>query len=197
MLLLMVPGPSVMFIVGRGIALGRRAALTTLAGDVAGIYLQVVLVAFGVGAIVGWSPAAFTAVKVIGAAYLVWLGVSAFRNRRQLTSVLGPRGTGRSSRTLFMDGVVVGSTNVKAIIFLAAILPQYVSVGGLPVGLQLAFLGLIFVVLAFVVRGVWAIIAGTARTWFAHSPERLVWLGGAGGLVMIGLALELVISGPS
>ena len=87
-LLVVVPGPSVLFVISRGVALGRKAALATVVGNAAGVYLQALLVAVGLGAVISRSAVVFTTIKLAGAAYLVYLGVQAFRHRRALSSVL-------------------------------------------------------------------------------------------------------------
>jgi threonine/homoserine/homoserine lactone efflux protein len=197
--LLVIPGPSVMFVVSRAVALGRRAALYTVVGNAAGVYVQVVFVALGLGAVVERSAAVFTAVKLIGAVYLVWLGVQAIRQRRssgvsgEPTVLLAPRGAG----PLMRDGFIVGLANPKTIIFFAAILPQFVASGGAPVALQMAGLGLIFVGIGLLSDGAWGLAAGTARQWLARSPRRLELLGAAGGVAIVGLGLQLAISGRS
>ena len=96
--LILVPGPSVLFVVSRGVALGRRAALATVVGNTLGVFLLAMLVAVGVGAIVARSVAVFTALKLLGAAYLVLLGLRALRHRRALTTVIDPTVTPRSTR---------------------------------------------------------------------------------------------------
>jgi len=102
LVLVLIPGPSVLFIVGRALAHGRRAALTSVAGNTAGVAVLVVLVATGLGAIAAASAAVFTAIKLAGAAYLVWLGVQTFRHRGDLVAALGspprPRTAGCSCR---------------------------------------------------------------------------------------------------
>ena len=90
--LIVVPGPSVLFVVGRAVAYGRRAALATVAGNAAGMYVQVLLVALGLGAIVERSITVFTVVKLAGSAYLMWLGVQAIRRRRHASAALGAVG---------------------------------------------------------------------------------------------------------
>lgn len=192
--LIVVPGPSVLFVISRGISLGRRAALLTVAGNAAGVYLQILLVALGLGAVVERSVLAFDTVKLLGAAYLAWLGWRSIRHRGDL-ALLELHGQPRPRRAVFLDGLVVGAANPKAIVFFAAILPQYVEPGGAPAPLQMAFLGLVFVAIALVSDGAWGMAAGTAREWFAGSPERLERLGAAGGLTMIGLAAHLAVSG--
>lgn len=191
---ILVPGPSVLFVVSRAVALGRRAALTTVVGNAAGAYVQVLLVAAGLGAVVERSIAVFTVVKLVGAAYLVWLGVSAIVHRRstQVSVVAGPR---RSTRSLAVDGFVVGVANPKLIVFFVAILPQFVDRSGAPPGLQMAVLGSVFVALALACDSLWGLAAGTARDWFARSPRRLERLTAAGGAVMVGLGVRLAVTG--
>ncbi len=193
--LIVVPGPSVMFVVSRAVALGRRAALLTVVGNAVGVYVQVVLVAVGLGAIVERSVAVFTVIKLAGAGYLVWLGIQEIRHRRDVATSLDASDGVRPRRSVFFDGVIVGVANPKAIVFFAAILPQFVDRGGAPAGLQMAFLGVIFVVVALISDGAWGLAAGTARQWFARSPRRLERLGAGGGVVMIGLGLQLAVSG--
>ncbi len=194
-LLVVVPGPSVLFVISRGVALGRRAAIATVVGNAAGVYVQVLVVAVGLGPVIERSTVVFTTIKLGGAAYLVWLGVQAVRHRRALSTVLDVAGTVRPARTLLRDGFVVGVGNPKATVFFAAILPRFVVAGGAPAGLQMAVLGVVSVVIALLSDSVWAVAAGTARQWLAASPRRLELLGGVGGLTMIGLGIGLATSG--
>lgn len=193
--LIAVPGPSVMFIVGRAVSLGRRAALLTVVGNAAGVYVQVLLVAAGLGVIVERSVTVFTAIKLLGAGYLVWLGIQAIRHRRAAAATRLAAAELRPWRTVLRDGFVIGIANPKAIVFFAAILPQYVAVDGAPAGVQMAALGVVFVVMALLSDSVWALAAGTARQWFAGSPRRLERLGGIGGATMIGLGAQLALVG--
>lgn len=193
--LIVVPGPSVMFVVSRAVAHGRRAALLTVAGNAAGIFVQVALVAVGLGAVVARSVAVFTVIKFAGAGYLVWLGVQAIRHRREMATALDVTDAIRPQRSVLLDGFVVGVANPKSIVFFAAILPQYVDTGGAAAGWQMLVLGLIFVVVALFSDAVWGVAAGTARQWFARSPRRLERLGAAGGLAMIGLGAQLAFTG--
>lgn len=194
-LLIVVPGPSVMFVVSRGVALGRRAAVLTVLGNAAGAFTQVLLVAAGLGALVQRSIAVYTAVKLVGAAYLVYLGVQAVRHRHERHLPGVEAAAPRSTRRLLVDGYVVGVANPKVIVFFAAILTQFVDPDGAPVPLQMAILGLVFVAIALVSDGTWGVLAGTARGWLARRPRRLAALTGTGGLVTIGLGLRLAVSG--
>lgn len=190
-LLVIVPGPSVLFVISRGVTLGRRAAVLTVVGNAVGVYLQALAVAVGLGAVISRSAVVFDAIRLAGAAYLVFLGVQAFRHRRALATVLDVAGTVRPTRHLLREGFLVGVSNPKAAVFFAAILPQFVAEGGAPAGLQMAVLGLISVIVALICDSAWGIAAGSARAWLSSSPRRLEVLGGAGGLTMIGLGIGL------
>jgi len=193
--LIIVPGPNVLFIISRSLMLGRTAGVGTALGGQVGVYAQVAAVAFGVGAIVERSAAVFTALRLAGAIYLVYLGVQAFRHRRDLGAALSARTEAKSIRRIVRDGFVVGLTNPKAVVFFIAVLPQFVdrSAGHVPV--QMLLLGAIFAGIAVVCDSAWALAAGTARTWLARSPRRLAMVGGTGGLVMIGIGANLALNG--
>lgn len=193
-ILVIVPGPSVLFVISRGVALGRRAAVLTVLGNELGLFVQVLLVAAGVGAMVQRSVVAFEVLRLAGAAYIVFLGVQAIRHRRALSTVLDVTAT-RASRHIVREGFIVGVTNPKAIVFFTAVLPQFVDPDGTAVPLQMTVLGLISVTVAFVCDSAWGVVAGTARAWLAGAPHRLERLGGAGGLVMIGLGARLAATG--
>ena len=195
--LIVVPGPSVLFVISRGVALGRRAALLTVLGNAGGALTQVALLAAGLGPLVQRSIVLYTVVKLVGAAYLVHLGVQAVRNRRHLHLDEASSGVAlvRSPRRLLVDGYVVGAANPKVFVFFAAILTPFVDPAGGPVPLQMAVLGLVFVVIALISDGAWGLMAGTARGWLARSPRRLSNLTGVGGLVMVGLGVRLAVSG--
>ena len=190
--IIVIPGPSVLFVIGRSIALGRRAGVLSVVGNSLGTIPAVVAVAFGVGAIVASSVVAFTVIKIVGALYLVWLGIQAIRHRRDGAAFAV--GT-RSTWTLLRQGMVVGVTNPKTIAFFVAVLPQFVSPAAGPVWAQLLALGLLFQAMALVCDSTWALAAGTARAWFARSPRRISGLAGAGGVMMIGLGGALALTG--
>jgi threonine/homoserine/homoserine lactone efflux protein len=193
-LLIMLPGPSVLFVLGRSIALGRRGGLLSVLGNALGMLPAIAAVALGIGALVAQSVVVFTVVKIAGAAYMVFLGVQAIRHRRERAmpdQSVAPRSTLR----LLAEGFVVGITNPKTIAFFVAVLPQFVAHDAGSIPLQLAELGLIFFGLALVMDSVWALVAGTARDWFAKSPRRVERLGAAGGVMMIGLGGVLLVTG--
>lgn len=192
--LVVIPGPSVLFIVGRAIAHGRRAALTTVAGNTAGACIVVVAVAFGLGAIASTSVMVFTALKLVGAGYLVYLGVQTFRHRGDLHAALGAVDPG-SDRRLFRQGVFVGATNPKVLVFFSAFLPQFVDPARGDATVQILVLGLLFALIASLFDSTWGLAAGSARDWFVTSPRRLSWVGGIGGLTLVGVGAGLAVSG--
>jgi len=187
--LIIVPGPNVLFVVSRSLMLGRAAGVSTALGGVVGEFLQVAAVAFGIGALVERSVAIFTVIKLAGAAYLVYLGVQAIRHRRSLVAALDAMVVRKSTGRILRDGIVVGVSNPKAIVFFAAVLPQFVdrSAGLVPV--QMLLLGAVFIAIAGLCDSSWAVAAGSARAWIARSPRRLELVGGAGGLAMIGIGI--------
>jgi threonine/homoserine/homoserine lactone efflux protein len=192
--LIVVPGPSVLFVVSRALALGRRAALLTVVGNAAGAYVQVLFVALGLGAIVQRSIVIYEVVKLVGAAYLVFLGLQAIRHRHDSSFAADATIVPRSPWRVVRDGFVVGVANPKVIVFFAAILPQFIDKDGAPAGVQMAVLGLIFVAIALVSDSTWGLMSGTARQWFAGRPKRVERLSVAGGTVMIGLGLRLALT---
>ncbi|MFJ4810439.1 LysE family translocator [Streptomyces longwoodensis] len=194
-LLIVVPGPSVLFVVGRALAQGRRAALTTVVGNTLGAYVLVVAVALGVGSLVERSVLVFTALKLAGAAYLVYLGVKAWRRRGSLRASFAAEGAGRGRLRTLWEGFAVGVANPKTIVFFAAVLPQFVDREQGHVVAQMLLLGLVFNAIALASDSVWGLTAATARTWFARSPRRLSLVGGAGGLAMIGLGIGVAATG--
>lgn len=192
---IVIPGPSVLFVVGRALASGRRVAFLSVVGNSLGEYVQVVAVAFGVGALAERSVAVFTTLKIVGGLYLIYLGIRTFRERRSLVSTFEAPNKAHSMGRSFIQGMIVGATNPKTVIFLAAILPQFVlrSAGDVPG--QILVLGLVFASIAVVSDTMWAVAAGGFRTWFARSPRRLSLIGGAGGLAIAGVGIGLLVSG--
>ncbi|QIS21367.1 LysE family translocator [Nocardia terpenica] len=195
LLLLVIPGPSVVFLIGRALAHGRRTALATVVGSAGGAYVLVVAVAFGVGAVVERSAAVFTVLKLAGAAYLVYLGVKALRQGTSLQAVVTGDGVTHSVARSLWEGFAVEVSNPKTIVFFVAVLPQFVDRSRGHEALQMLVLGLVFTVLGVVSDSVWGLAASTARDWFGRSPRRLSLVGGVGGLTMIGLGVAVAVTG--
>jgi len=190
-LFIQVPGPSLLFTIGRALTVGRREALVSVVGNGVGVTVQVLLVAVGLGAIVAASATAYTVIKVAGAAYVIWLGIQAIRHRGEARRALESQVAPTSSHALRV-GFIVGVTNPKTILFFVAFLPQFTNTAAGRVGVQMALLGVVFGVMAIGSDSIWALLASKARDWFARQPHRLDRLGAAGGAMMVGLGVTLL-----
>ena len=193
--LIVIPGPSVLFVIGRSLALGRLGGLLSVLGNAVGMIPLVAAVALGVGALVAQSVVLFTAIKIAGALYLVYLGVQAIRHRADAAAAVNGEVSPRSHWRQLGEGFIVGVTNPKTIAFFVAVLPQFVDFTAGAIPLQLFELGVVFILLALLCDSVWAIAASAARDWFARSPRRAAHLAATGGVMMIGLGGVLALSG--
>jgi threonine/homoserine/homoserine lactone efflux protein len=195
MVIILAPGPSVLFVIARAIAWGRKTAVFTVAGNVTGAFALSTMVAIGLGPILQRSDLAYAAIQWGGGLYLMYLGIEAIRQRRVHAEDMRNQGdvapgVARSMR----DGFWVGALNPKGLVFYAAVLPQFVDREKGNVALQLIFLGAVFSILAFVSDGTWGLLAGTARQWLATDAKRLEKLRATGGIVMIILGISVLIS---
>jgi threonine/homoserine/homoserine lactone efflux protein len=196
-LLILAPGPNVLFTISQSLRQGRKSGLAAVLGCQAGCFVQVLAVAFGIGAIVEASATVFTVLKLAGAVYIIYLGVQAIRRRKSLAAVLDKPAERKSAYRMLVHGFVVGVTNPKVIIYFAAVLPQFADRSAGHVPLQIVLLGAIFTAIGLMSDSIWAIVAGYARGWFTRSPRRLSAIGGTGGLVMIGIGASLAATGRS
>ena len=195
MVIILAPGPSVLFVLARAIAWGRATAVATVAGNVTGAFTLSVVVAIGLGPILQRSEIAFISVQVLGGLYLVYLGITAIKHSQIHASDMANQGDIRPSTWRSMrEGFWVGALNPKGMVFFAAILPQFVDREAGNVTSQLILMGAIFAVLAFFSDGGWGILAGTIRNWLATELKRLVFMRMTGGVVMIILGLLTLLS---
>ena len=195
LIILIAPGPSVLFVVARAIAWGRLTSVLTVLGNTLGALVLSTLVALGLGPVLQRYEIAYIAVQWGGGLYLIYLGIDAIRQRAVHASDMTNQGpVGPTAMRSIRDGFWVGVLNPKAIVFFAAVLPQFVDIDGNDITMQLIFLGLTFCVLAFISDGAWGLLAGTARIWLAKSNSRLEKLRAFGGLIMIILGLAVLYS---
>ncbi len=195
MIIILAPGPSVLFVIARAIAWGRKVAVVTVAGNVTGAFVLSSLVAFGLGPILQRSDLAFAAVQWGGGLYLIYLGIDAIRKRKMHAADM--TNLGSVEPRVFQsirDGFMVGVLNPKGLVFYAAVLPQFIDRERGNVTGQLLFLGALFSVLAFFSDGSWGLLAGTARAWLAGDASRLEKLRATGGCVMILLGASVILS---
>jgi len=195
LVLIVIPGPSVLFVVGRAVSYGHRVALASVAGNTLGLFLVMTLVAVGLGAIVAESIVVFTVIKLVGAAYLVWLGVQALRHRREMRVDTAVPRMPLTRRSAVRQGLVVGISNPKGFLIFAALLPPFVDPDRSAVPLQMFVLGSVAVTLGLLCDSVWALAAGRARDWFGGSSRRGSALGAIGGTSMIGLGVGMALTG--
>jgi threonine/homoserine/homoserine lactone efflux protein len=194
-LIILAPGPSVLFTIARAIAWGRASAVATVAGNTLGMFLVSVLVAIGLGPLLQSSHLFYNSVQWAGGLYLIFLGYSAIKASKvdaqgmQKAEEIKP-----SLLTSAKNGFWVGVLNPKSIVFFAAILPAFVDQGKNNVTQQLLLLGFIFCVIAFISDGSYGLLAGTAREWLASDVNRLIFMRRFGGVVMIGLGVFTICS---
>jgi len=190
--LLAIPGPAVLYVVGRSIDQGRRAGLVSVLGISTGTLVHITAATVGLSSLVLASAVAFNAVKYVGAAYLVFLGVRRLLTRAGDEALHGT--APRSLRRLYADGVVVNVLNPKTIVFIFAFLPQFVDVSRGHVWLQVLVLGLSFALLGMMSDSLYAVVAGSVAERLRGSRRVArfqLWFGG-GILVALGLAAAFV-----
>jgi threonine/homoserine/homoserine lactone efflux protein len=191
--LAITPGPAVLYVVTRSITQGRAAGVVSCLGVTSGGMVHVVAAALGVSAALATSVLAFNVVKYAGAAYLVWLGLRAFFSEPEATSVerTEPRSLGR----IYRDGVVVNILNPKTALFFLAFIPQFVAPSRGDVALQCAFLGGLFIFIAFCTDTLWALVASGAGTWLRGHPQFVASQRYVAGSVYLTLGLTAAFSG--
>jgi threonine/homoserine/homoserine lactone efflux protein len=193
--IIMVPGPSVLFTLARGVAWGRAVAVLTVLGNSLGTLILSVIVAIGLGPLLSDSKAFSISLQLAGGLYLLWLGVGAMRHRHAHAEAMRKREEFRPSNvTVVRQGFTVGILNPKSLVFFAAVFPHFVNRSKGHVTYQLLLFGAIFSVMAFLSDGTWGMIAGSAREWLSDSPHRLVVLRTVGASVMMTLGVIIVVS---
>jgi threonine/homoserine/homoserine lactone efflux protein len=192
LVLLLTPGPAVLYIVTRSVDQGRRAGLVSVLGVHIGTLVHVAAAAAGLSALLTASATAFNVVKYLGAAYLIYLGA-----QRLLTRRAGARSADRGERRLsrvLLDGVVVNVLNPKTALFFLAFLPQFIDVSRGRVGAQILCLGLVFVMLGTLTDGLYAVTSGTAADWLRRNPQFVASERWVSGSMYVGLGLVAALS---
>lgn len=189
---LLIPGPGVLYVVARSATQGYRAGLASVLGLSAGALVHVVAAAVGLSAILLTSATAFGIVKALGAAYLIYLGLRMVFASGMRDGVDLPAPA--ASRRLFIDGVVVSVFNPKVAVFFLAFLPQFVDPGAGPVAQQVLILGLLYVALAFMTDGTYALLAGSARHWLSGRVMRGAMPRYVSGGLFIGLGVYTALA---
>ena len=191
---LVIPGPSVFYIVTRSLVQGRRAGVTSMLGVQAGGLVHVVAAAFGVSALIASSAAAFTVVKYAGVAYLVFLGLRKLLGRDHAALEDVPRGSA-STAHLFTHGVIVNVLNPKTALFFLAFLPQFVDPSAGPVAPQMLVLGTMLVCIGVLSDGTYALLAAGAGNKLRSAVATRRKLERVSGGVFVGLGVVAALAG--
>jgi len=189
LILIATPGQDMILVMSRSVAQGAAAGVATATGVSVGLVGHTMLAALGLGAILRASEWLFVALKLVGAAYLIYLAIGLLRTRRA-DLALGTGG-GRAPARLFVDGALSNLSNPKVAIFYFAFLPQFVVADNGHTTLQLLALGLVFAALTFVVKAPVGVFAGALSGWLRRRPSVLVWLYRSSGAVLLGLGVRL------
>ena len=191
LIVLLLPGPGVLYVVARSAAQGRRAGLVSVLGLSAGALVHVAAATLGLSALLLTSATAFGLIKAVGAGYLIYLGLRMLLDRRPAGRLAAP--PPRDLARLFADGVIVSLFNPKIAVFFLAYLPQFVAPSGGPIPQQIFLLGILYVTLALVTDGAYALLAGGLRPWLGRqmSGGRLPRYLGGGVFVALGLNTAL------
>jgi threonine/homoserine/homoserine lactone efflux protein len=192
LVIIVVPGPSVLYAIGRALVLGTKPAIVSVLGNALGVAMQIIVVALGLGVVVQQSPTAFFVIKLAGAAMISYLGVRAILERGQLLSTEADSGSARNG-VIVRQSVVVGITNAKTLVFFIAALPSFVSPAQGSLVTQMLALGALFLIIGISGDLIYAIAAGRARDWLASSAQRLALFRGLGGLALALLGLYMFI----
>ena len=187
LVLVVTPGPIVTLVISTGATQGMRAALTTVAGTTLGNAFLLLAIALGLSWVLANALVLFEILRWAGAAYLVWLGIQAWRHAGEASRAPSP-----SRRVYFSRGVFVALSNPKTIVFFTAFLPQFID-PNLPAGRQLAAMCIVSVILAATTDTAWAVASGLGRAWFMK-PSRAKILGRFSGTVLIGGGIWLSLA---
>jgi threonine/homoserine/homoserine lactone efflux protein len=194
--LLLVPGPAVLYIVTRSASQGRRAGLVSVAGIHVGTLVHIAAAVVGLSALLVASATAFSVVKLAGALYLVWLGVTTLRRRTGLVDTADSV-TVRSSRRIFLDGVVLNILNPKTAVFFLAFVPQFIDVDAGHTTVQLVVLGVLFIALGLVTDGAYALAGGWIGGRLRRSPRLARRSETTAGTIYLGLGFATAMSARS
>jgi len=191
LVLIVTPGQDMLLVMSRSMAQGSAAGVATAAGVSVGLVGHTVLATLGLGAILRTSDWLFLALKLAGAAYLVYLGVQLLRTKGHDLAISG--GTPRSLRRLFFDGALSNVSNPKIAVFYFAFLPQFVLPEASHPTLSIFVLGLVFAGLTFIVKGPVGLVAGRLSGWLRSRPGAVAWLYRTSGAVLLGLGIKLAL----
>lgn len=186
------PGPDNLMVLGMGMSRGRRPGIVFGLGCALGCLSHTLLAVVGVSALIAASPVAFTALRWVGGAYLIWLGIQALRSTGGGGVASAQAAPAQSLRGLFFKGMLANAINPKVVLFFLSFLPQFVVPAQGQVALQLGLLGLAFTVQAALLFGLLGYFAGSIGAWLSRRPRAGLWLDRIAGAVFVGLGLKML-----
>ncbi|MDQ4045264.1 MAG: LysE family translocator [Chloroflexota bacterium] len=192
--LVAIPGPNLIYIITRGIHQGPRAAIVSSLGVQAGMVVHVVLAALGLGAVIASSPLLYDALRYAGAGYLIWMGIGLIR-RRGVMEAADVKVQRASMRRLFLHGMVINLLNPKVILFVLALLPQFVDPARGSTVTQMLALGSVLIVVALISDSLYALASGSVGSWLRRHPESSRHSDRISGLVYLALGLIVALAG--
>ena len=191
-LITLSPGPDNLMVLGLGMSRGRRQGVSFGLGCALGCLSHTTLAVLGVSALIAASSLAFTALKIAGGLYLLWLGVQALKSGGG--AVAGSEGGAPASLPrLFGRGLVANAVNPKVLVFFLAFLPQFVDSQRGQGGLQMALLGLLFTLQAALLFAAIGYFAGHVGRWLARTPRAALWLDRVAGAIFVSLGVRLLV----
>jgi threonine/homoserine/homoserine lactone efflux protein len=193
LLITLSPGPDNLMVLGMGMSRGRKQGMVFGLGCALGCLSHTILATLGVSALIAASPTAFTALKILGGLYLIWLGIGALRSRGG-ARVDGNAIPDESLLRLFGKGMFANAINPKVVLFFLSFLPQFVITARGDASWQTAQLGLIFTLQACVLFGLLGYFSGAVGKWINRTPRAALWLDRVAGAVFVGLGLRLIIA---
>lgn len=188
------PGPDNLMVLSMGMSRGRRAGIAFGLGCALGCLSHTLLAVVGIGALVAASPLAFTALKVAGGAYLLWMGVQAWRHAGAVRVGGGEAMAEAPLRQLFVKGLIANAINPKVVLFFLSFLPQFVVASQGGVEWQLGLLGVLFTAQAALLFGLLGWFSGGIGAWLNRRPSAGRWLDRLAGTVFIGLGLRMIVA---
>jgi threonine/homoserine/homoserine lactone efflux protein len=193
LLITVSPGPDNLMVLGMGMSRGRKQGMVFGLGCALGCLSHTILATLGVSALIAASPTAFTALKVFGGLYLIWLGIGALRSRGG-ARVEGSGLPDESLLRLFGKGLFANAINPKVVLFFLSFLPQFVVTARGDASWQTAQLGLIFTLQACILFGLLGYFSGAVGKWINRNPRAGMWLDRVAGAIFVGLGLRLIIA---
>ncbi|MDH6533396.1 threonine/homoserine/homoserine lactone efflux protein [Parabacteroides sp. PM5-20] len=192
LLVTLIPGPDILFVITQSIVQGKKAGILFALGLCTGLLFHIAAISLGVSVLLKESPTAFSVLKIAGAAYLFYLGIKAFLNRRQ--SSFQAEGKKRRMKKLYYKGILMNLLNPKVILFFLAFLPQFIDINAENPAIQICILGSLFILQAFILFTLVAMLASKLAGGLMQNPRTAVWVNIGAALIYIGIGVSILFA---